>query len=125
MLKELNMTKPITSNIDTSNRVTISTITGDDNTTTTPIESSVKEVNDDNTNTTVISMQDSTFDNSSSPVEETDKTEETSISLQPQKKLNALTKAVLIQYRKSVRNAKKVVHVDDDLDDPGKFAIQE
>eukprot|EP00957_Ditylum_brightwellii_P134682 10267459-Ditylum_brightwellii.AAC.1 len=36
ILKELNVTKPITSNIDTSNSVTISTITGEGNITMLP-----------------------------------------------------------------------------------------
>eukprot|EP00957_Ditylum_brightwellii_P163216 12428239-Ditylum_brightwellii.AAC.1 len=100
--KELNVTKPIASNIDTSNDVTISTITGEGNTTVTPKESSVKEVNDDNTNTTATSSHGSTSDNSSEKADETDKTEETSTSLQPWKKSNDLTKAALIQCRKSV-----------------------
>eukprot|EP00957_Ditylum_brightwellii_P020479 1543588-Ditylum_brightwellii.AAC.1 len=74
MIKELNIMKPITSNIDTSNSVTINTITGEGNTTTTPKERSVKEISDTNTNTTVTSLQESTSDNSSEPVEEIDKT---------------------------------------------------
>eukprot|EP00957_Ditylum_brightwellii_P065399 4961177-Ditylum_brightwellii.AAC.1 len=81
MLKELNVMKPITGNIDTSNSVTISTVTGEGNTTMTPKESSVKEASDNNTNTTVTNLQDSTSDNSSYPTEETDKMEETSTLL--------------------------------------------
>eukprot|EP00957_Ditylum_brightwellii_P171042 13020498-Ditylum_brightwellii.AAC.1 len=96
MFKELNIMKPIMSNIDTSNSVTISTITGEGNITMTLKENSAKEVSYDNNNTTVISLQDSTSDNSSDPLEENDKTEETSITSIPQKKSSTLMKAALI-----------------------------
>eukprot|EP00957_Ditylum_brightwellii_P200020 15247883-Ditylum_brightwellii.AAC.1 len=101
MLKELNVIKSIASNVDTSTSVTISTITGEGNTTATLKESMAKGVSNDNTNTTTTSSQDSMFDSSSNQTDETNEIEETSMPLQPQKKSNALTKAALIQQRKS------------------------
>eukprot|EP00957_Ditylum_brightwellii_P027957 2112223-Ditylum_brightwellii.AAC.1 len=124
-LKELNIMKPIASNIDTSTSITMSTVTGEGNTTAMPKESPAKDISDDNTNTTATSSQDSTSDSLSNQADEPDETEETSTSTQQWKKSNALTKAALIQQRKSVHNAKKGIHFDADLDDPGETIIQE
>eukprot|EP00957_Ditylum_brightwellii_P141624 10789089-Ditylum_brightwellii.AAC.2 len=104
-LTELNVMKPIVSNIDTSTSIMISTITGEGNTTAMPKESPAKDI----THPT--------------KTDEPDETEEMSMSTQQQKKANALTKAVLIQQRKSVCNAKKGVHFDVDLDGPGETII--
>eukprot|EP00957_Ditylum_brightwellii_P203818 15336354-Ditylum_brightwellii.AAC.1 len=125
MLKELNVTKPITSNIDTSTSITISTFTGEGNTTAMPKEMLAKDISNDNTKTAATSSQDSISNSSSNQVDESNNTEETSMSTQPQKKCNTLTKAALIQQRKSVCNAKKAVHFDADLDDPGETITQE
>eukprot|EP00957_Ditylum_brightwellii_P066710 5062218-Ditylum_brightwellii.AAC.1 len=89
--------KAIASNIDTSTSVTISTITGEGNTTAIPKESIVKDVSDDNTNITATSSQDSTSDNSCDQTDETNEIKEMSASLQPWKKWNTLTKKSLIQ----------------------------
>eukprot|EP00957_Ditylum_brightwellii_P129669 9891687-Ditylum_brightwellii.AAC.1 len=124
-LKELNIMKPIVINIDTSFSVTISTITLEGNTTAMPKESSVKDISDDNTNTTATSSQDSTSDRSSNQVDKPDETEETSTSVQQRKKSSSLTKAALVQQRKSVCNAKKGIHFDADFDDPRETIIQE
>eukprot|EP00957_Ditylum_brightwellii_P080925 6156091-Ditylum_brightwellii.AAC.1 len=51
-LKELNVMKPIASNIDTSTSVIVNTITGEGNTITMPKENTAKEISDRNTNTT-------------------------------------------------------------------------
>eukprot|EP00957_Ditylum_brightwellii_P071295 5419443-Ditylum_brightwellii.AAC.2 len=75
MLKELNVTKPIKSNIDTSTSITISTITGEGNTTDMPKESPAKDISNNNTNTTATSSQDSTYNNSSDQADESDETE--------------------------------------------------
>eukprot|EP00957_Ditylum_brightwellii_P153800 11706321-Ditylum_brightwellii.AAC.1 len=73
VLKELNVTKPITSNIDTSNSVTISTITGKGNITMTLKDNTAKEIRDDNTNSTATSLQDSLSKNGySDPAGEND-----------------------------------------------------
>eukprot|EP00957_Ditylum_brightwellii_P056189 4259519-Ditylum_brightwellii.AAC.1 len=98
-LKELHVMKPIASNIDTSTSVTISTITGEGNTATTPKENTAKEISDDNTNTIATSSQDSTSESSSDQVEESDKTEDLSMPTQQWKKSNDLSKAALIQRR--------------------------
>eukprot|EP00957_Ditylum_brightwellii_P125773 9588320-Ditylum_brightwellii.AAC.1 len=71
MLKELNVMTPIASNIDTSTSITISTITGEGNTTAMPKDSTAKDVNNDNTNTTATSSQDFMPDNSSDQADET------------------------------------------------------
>eukprot|EP00957_Ditylum_brightwellii_P208422 15357365-Ditylum_brightwellii.AAC.1 len=97
MHKELNVTKPIANNIDTSTSIIICAITGEGNTTTTPKESTAKDVIDDNANTTATSSQDFTSDISSDQADETNEIEQMSMLLQPWKKLNALTKAALIQ----------------------------
>eukprot|EP00957_Ditylum_brightwellii_P135597 10339510-Ditylum_brightwellii.AAC.1 len=123
-LKELNIMKPITNNIDTSTSVTISTITGEGDTVTMPKENTAKDISDDNTNTTATSSQNSTSESSTNQGE-LDETEDFSTSTQEWKKSNALSKAALIQKRKSVHNAKKGVHFDVDLDDPGETIIQE
>ena len=125
MLKELNVTKPIASNIDTSTNVTISTITGEGNATSMPTESLAKDISDDNTNTTATSSQDSTSNSSSNQTDKSEETEETSMPAQQQKKSNALTEAALIQQTKSVHSAKKGIHFDAELDDPGETIIQE
>eukprot|EP00957_Ditylum_brightwellii_P095030 7236982-Ditylum_brightwellii.AAC.1 len=70
MLKELNVTKPITSNIDTSNSVMISTIIGKGSITTTLKDNTVKEISNDSTNFTAISLQDSSSKNDSSDLAE-------------------------------------------------------
>eukprot|EP00957_Ditylum_brightwellii_P180922 13783865-Ditylum_brightwellii.AAC.1 len=106
--------------ISTSTSITISAITVEGNTVTTAKENTAKEISDDNTNTTATSSQDSTSESSLDPAEELDKTEDLSKSTQHQKKLNSLFKAVLIIRRKSVHNAKKGVHFDANLDDPGE-----
>eukprot|EP00957_Ditylum_brightwellii_P049006 3718373-Ditylum_brightwellii.AAC.1 len=77
--------KPITSNIDTSNSITISTITGKGNITMTPMDNSAKKVSDNNTNSTATSLQNSSSDNSSDPAKENDKTAEMSMTTLPQK----------------------------------------
>eukprot|EP00957_Ditylum_brightwellii_P207921 15355127-Ditylum_brightwellii.AAC.1 len=69
MLKELNITKPITSNINTYNSIMISTITGEDNSTTMLKDNTVKEISDDNTNSTATSLHDSSSKNDSSDPE--------------------------------------------------------
>eukprot|EP00957_Ditylum_brightwellii_P065841 4994029-Ditylum_brightwellii.AAC.1 len=117
--------KPIASNIDTSISITISTITGEGSTTVTLKESPAKDISDDSTNTTATSSQNFTSDSSSDHADKPNETEETSTSAQQQKKSNALTKAVLIQQRKLVHNAKRGIHFGADLDDPGKTIIQE
>eukprot|EP00957_Ditylum_brightwellii_P186597 14206966-Ditylum_brightwellii.AAC.1 len=123
-LKEINVTKPIASNIDTSISITISTITGERSTTAMPKESPAKDISNDNTNTTDTSYQDSTSNSSSDQADKCDETEETSMLAHPWKKSNSLTKAALIQQRKLVCNAKKGVHFDTGLDDPGETIIQ-
>eukprot|EP00957_Ditylum_brightwellii_P103563 7891064-Ditylum_brightwellii.AAC.1 len=125
MLKELNITKPIASNIDTSTSITLSTITGEDNNTAMPKESSAKDISHDNTNTTDTSSQDSTSNSSSNQTDKSEEAEETSMPARQQKKSNALTEAALIQQTKSVHSAKKGVHFDAELDDPGETIIQE
>eukprot|EP00957_Ditylum_brightwellii_P088169 6715599-Ditylum_brightwellii.AAC.1 len=100
-LKELNVMKPIASNIDTSTSIKISTITGKGNTITMPKENTANQISDDNTNNAVTSSHDSTSESSSDQVEESDKTKDLSMSTQQWKKSNALSKAVLIQNRKS------------------------
>eukprot|EP00957_Ditylum_brightwellii_P045001 3414014-Ditylum_brightwellii.AAC.1 len=108
MFKELNVTKPITSNIDTSNSVTISTITGKGNITTMMKVNTVKEISNDNTNSTVVILQDSLSKNNSfDPAEENNNAKEASQTALTQKKTSTLTKSALIQCRKSARNAKK------------------
>eukprot|EP00957_Ditylum_brightwellii_P064202 4871762-Ditylum_brightwellii.AAC.1 len=60
MLKELNATKSITNNIDTSNSVIISTITGEGKINNMQKEdTNTKEVNNNNTHSTATSSQDS------------------------------------------------------------------
>eukprot|EP00957_Ditylum_brightwellii_P069630 5288533-Ditylum_brightwellii.AAC.1 len=85
MLKELNVTKPIASSIDTLTSVTISTITEEGNTIAMPNDSTAKDVSDDNTNTTATSSRDFMSDSSSNKVNETNEIEETSMPLQPRK----------------------------------------
>eukprot|EP00957_Ditylum_brightwellii_P170336 12965515-Ditylum_brightwellii.AAC.1 len=82
-LKELNVTKPIASNIVTSTSITISTITGEGITTTMSKESTAKDISDDNINITATSSQDSMSDNSSDQADETEEIEEMSAPLQP------------------------------------------
>eukprot|EP00957_Ditylum_brightwellii_P069892 5307824-Ditylum_brightwellii.AAC.1 len=77
ILKELNVTKPTASNIDTSTSVTMSTITGEGNTTAMLKESTTKDIISDNTNTTATSSQNSISDNSSNQADETNDVEET------------------------------------------------
>eukprot|EP00957_Ditylum_brightwellii_P205748 15345222-Ditylum_brightwellii.AAC.1 len=126
MLKELNITKPITNNIDTSNSIAISTITGEGNITMMLKDNVVKEISKNNTNSTAISLQDSSSENASSDsVEENNNANEVPHTALTQKKTSTLTKAALIQCRKSARNAKKGEHFDADLDDPGDSVLQE
>eukprot|EP00957_Ditylum_brightwellii_P208455 15357533-Ditylum_brightwellii.AAC.1 len=63
--KELNIMKPIASNIDAAINVTISKITGEGNTVTTPKVNIAKNISEDNTNTTAVSSKDSTSESSS------------------------------------------------------------
>eukprot|EP00957_Ditylum_brightwellii_P172352 13120842-Ditylum_brightwellii.AAC.1 len=95
-LKELNVTKPITSNIDTSNSVTISTITGEGNITTMLKDNTVKEISNDNTNSTAISLQDSSSNNNSSgPAKENNNAKEEPQTELTQKKPSTLMKVTL------------------------------
>eukprot|EP00957_Ditylum_brightwellii_P012751 963809-Ditylum_brightwellii.AAC.1 len=91
-----------------------------------PKDNIVKEISNDNTNSTAISLQDSSSNNNSSdPAKENDNAEETHQTDLIQKKTITLTKVALIQCRKSSRNAKKGVYFDVDLDGPGDSIIQE
>eukprot|EP00957_Ditylum_brightwellii_P003315 251205-Ditylum_brightwellii.AAC.1 len=98
-LKELNFTTLITSNIDTSNSVTISTITGEGNIATMQKDdTTVKEISEDNTNYIAISSQDPSSENdSSNPAGENNKVNDETQTVQTQKKLSTLTKSALMQ----------------------------
>eukprot|EP00957_Ditylum_brightwellii_P082719 6289843-Ditylum_brightwellii.AAC.1 len=126
MLKELNITKTVISSIDTFNSVTTSTITGKGNVTTMLKDNSAKEISNDNTNFTTISLHDSSSNNNSSdPAEESNTAEEIPQTALTQEKPSTLAKEALIQCRKSARNAKKGVHFDSNLNDPRDSILQE
>eukprot|EP00957_Ditylum_brightwellii_P106745 8143759-Ditylum_brightwellii.AAC.1 len=90
-----------------------------------PKESPAKDISDDNANPTATISQDFTSDSSSDQADESNETKETSAPARKQKKSNTLSKTALRQQRKSAHNAKKGIHFDTDLDDPGVTIIQE
>eukprot|EP00957_Ditylum_brightwellii_P143540 10935670-Ditylum_brightwellii.AAC.1 len=87
-------------------------------------ENTAKEISNSNTNTTTMTSQNSISESSSNQAKELDKTEDLSMLTQQRKKTDALSKAVPIQRRKSVRNAKNGIHFDTNLDDPGETIHQ-
>eukprot|EP00957_Ditylum_brightwellii_P106802 8148030-Ditylum_brightwellii.AAC.1 len=100
MLKELNVTKPITNNINTSNSVTIITITREGNINNVQKEdTNMKEVSNNNTHSTATSSQDSSsvHNDAPDPDYESVNVEDENQMTQAKNKSSTLNKVALIQ----------------------------